>query len=40
MAFLYFLEKLRTPRLTEIMLAVTELGGETAFLAAALIVFW
>ena len=40
MEFLYLLEKLRTPWLTEIMLAVTELGGETAFLALALIVFW
>lgn len=40
MEFLYLLEKLRTPWLTEIMLAVTELGGETAFLTLALIVFW
>ena len=40
MEFLYLLEKLRTPWLTKIMLAVTELGGETAFLAVALIVFW
>ena len=40
MEFLYLLEKLRTPWLTKIMLAVTELGGETAFLALALIVFW
>ena len=40
MEFLYLLEKLRTPWLTQIMLAITELGGETAFLALALIVFW
>ena len=40
MEFLYLLEKLRTPWLTEIMLAVTELGGETAFLVLALVVFW
>ena len=40
MEFLYLLESLRTPWLTEFMLAVTELGGETAFLALALIVFW
>ena len=40
MEFLYWLESLRTPWLTKLMLAVTELGGETAFLALALIVFW
>ena len=40
MEFLYWLESLRTPWLTKFMLAVTELGGETAFLALALIVFW
>ena len=40
MEFLYFLEKLRMPGLNEIMLLVTQLGEETAFLVAALIVFW
>ena len=40
MEFLYWLESIRAPWLTKLMLAVTELGGETAFLALALIVFW
>lgn len=40
MEFLYFLEGLRVPVLDKIMLLVTQLGEETAFLAAALIVFW
>ena len=40
MEFLYFLEGLRTPVLDKLMLAVTTLGEETAFLVAALIVFW
>ena len=40
MEFLYFLEGLRAPWLDSLMSAVTELGGETAFLAAALILFW
>lgn len=40
MEFLYFLKKLRLPGLNELMLAVTELGGETPFLVVALIVFW
>lgn len=40
MGFLYFLEKLRQPWLDEIMLLITRLGEETAFLVAALIVFW
>ena len=40
MEFLYLLEKLRTPWLTKLMLVVTELGAETAFLVLALIVFW
>ncbi len=40
MEFLYFLEKLRLPGLNELMLAITELGGETPFLVVALIVFW
>jgi len=40
MEFLYFLEKLRIPGLNEMMLAVTTLGEETAFLVIALIVFW
>ena len=40
MGFLYLLEKIRMPGLNELMLAVTRLGEETAFLVAALIVFW
>lgn len=40
MRFLYFLESLRLPVLDEIMLLITRLGEETAFLVAALIVFW
>lgn len=40
MHFLYLLEKIRMPGLNELMLAITHLGEETAFLAIALIVFW
>lgn len=40
MEFLYFLEKLRMPGLNELMLAITTLGEETAFLVIALILFW
>ena len=40
MGFLYLLEKIRMPGLNELMLAVTQLGEETAFLVIALIVFW
>ena len=40
MEFLYLLEKIRIPGLNELMLAVTELGGELPFLVIALIVFW
>jgi undecaprenyl-diphosphatase len=40
MPFLYLLEKIRMPGLNELMLAITHLGEETAFLAIALIVFW
>jgi len=40
MGFLYFLEKIRMPVLNELMLAITTLGEETAFLVIALIVFW
>lgn len=40
MDVLYFLENLRMPGLNELMLAVTTLGEETAFLVIALIVFW
>ena len=40
MDFLYLLEKFRMPGLNELMLAVTELGGELPFLVIALIVFW
>ena len=40
MEFLYFLESLRNPLLGTLMALVTELGGETAFLAAALVLYW
>lgn len=40
MGVLYFLEGIRIPFLTELMLLITRLGEETAFLVAALIVFW
>ena len=40
MEFLNLLEKLRTPWLDTLMLAVTQLGDEIAFLAVALTVFW
>lgn len=40
MEFLYMLEKIRIPVLNEFMLLITTLGEETAFLVAALVVFW
>lgn len=40
MQILYWLESVRMPILNEIMLAITLLGEETAFLVIALIVFW
>lgn len=40
MQFLYLLEKIRCPFLNEIMLAITQLGEETAFLVVALVIFW
>lgn len=40
MEFLYLLEKIRVPVLNELMLGITTLGEETAFLVVALIVFW
>ena len=40
MELLYILEKVRIPVLDELMLLITMLGEETAFLAIALIVFW
>jgi len=40
MQLLYLLESIRIPGLNEFMLLVTKLGEETAFLVAALIVFW
>ena len=40
MGLLYILEDLRLPVLNEIMLAITTLGEETAFLVIALILFW
>ena len=40
MQVLYWLESIRMPGLNELMLAVTQLGEETAFLALALVFFW
>ena len=40
MEFLYLLEQIRFPALNELMLAVTTLGEETAFLVIGLIIFW
>lgn len=40
MTFLYWLENLRVPGLNEIMLAITQLGEETAFLVLGLVFFW
>lgn len=40
MEFLEFLEGIRIPFVTDIMLAITYLGDEIAFLVAALVVFW
>lgn len=40
MAILHWFEGIRLPWLNDVMLAVTQLGEETAFLALALLVFW
>lgn len=40
MEFLYLLENMRVPFLDKLMLLVTHLGEETAFLAIAIILFW
>lgn len=40
MEILYWLENIRCPFLTQLMLPITRFGEETAFLVAALIVFW
>lgn len=40
MEFLYVLEKIRVPIVNEFMLLITQLGEETAFLVAAMIIFW
>ena len=40
MEFLYLLEKIRVPVLDQLMLLITHLGEETAFLAIAIVVFW
>lgn len=40
MGFLYLLERIRMPVLNELMLLITKFGEETAFLVAALIIFW
>lgn len=40
MQLLYFFEKIRIPGLNELMLLITKLGEETAFLVIGLILFW
>ena len=40
MNFLYWLETMRVPALDKIMLLITNLGDETAFLVVALILIW
>lgn len=40
MEFLYFLERIRIPVLNELMLLITHLGEETAFLAIGIVLFW
>ena len=40
MGFLYLLESIRTPFLDTLMMLLTRLGEETAFLAVALVFFW
>ena len=40
MEFLYLLESIRIPILDQLMLLITTLGEETAFLVAAMIMFW
>lgn len=40
MSLLYLLEEIRFPALDSLMLLITRLGEETAFLVIALIVFW
>lgn len=40
MGFLHLLEKIRFPLLDELMLLITHLGEETAFLVVALVLFW
>lgn len=40
MEFLYWLEGIRMPGLNELMLTITHLGEETAFLVLALVFFW
>ena len=40
MEFLYLLEKIRVPGLNELMLGITYLGDEIAFLVIAMALFW
>ena len=40
MELLYALENIRCPLLDAVMAAVTELGGETVYMAVAIIAFW
>lgn len=40
MEFLYFLEGIRVPVLDKVMLLITMLGEETAFLAIGILIFW
>lgn len=40
LSFLYALEKIRTPFLDDVMQFITNFGGEAAFLAIALFLYW
>ena len=40
MQFLYFLEGLRCPALDAVFRVITELGGETVYMALAIAVYW
>lgn len=40
MQFLYFLEGLRSPALDAVFRVITELGGETVYMALAIAVYW
>ncbi len=40
MEFLKLLEGLRTPVLDHVMSVITQLGGETIFMLAAMVAYW